>query len=103
MGSMKDQLSGLYVDRAHARATDPSTSHEAAGNVTKKLSDIQKSVLGLFEVRREMTDADIHDYFGGKESTYRKRRTDLAAMGLVRDSGRKRMQDGSNRIIWEIV
>lgn len=103
-GSMKDQINGIYQPpQAHARHSDPSTSHEAARGVTGKLSEKQKAVYGLFVVRREMTDLDICDYFKGPESTYRKRRTDLAGMGLVRDSGRKMMQRGSNRIIWEIV
>jgi hypothetical protein len=99
MGSMKDHWDPSVL----VRPTDPDTSHQAAAKVTKKLTGIRLAVMDLFRVRREMTDMDLQLYFGGPESSYRKRRTELVEMGLVRDSGRKVMQKGSNRIIWEIV
>lgn len=105
MGSMKDLFGDVpYEPAAHARRTDPSTSHEAASKFTaKKLTEIQQQVLLLFKSRRELTDLDLQQAFNFSGSTHRTRRSELVERGLVRNSGRKKFQDGSNRIIWEIV
>jgi hypothetical protein len=100
VSKMKDKWDPV----AHARRTDPSTSHEAAAEVTKKLTAYQESVMNLFLIRGEMTDVDLQNYYGlSAGSTFRTRRSELVKMGKLRNSGRKRVQDGSNRIIWEIV
>lgn len=100
MGRIKDDL---FSPRAHARATDPGTSHAAAAGVTKKLTAIQEQVLLLFKVRREMTDLDLQAAFGTGRSTHRTRRRELVDLGYLRDSGRTKHQEGSNRVIWEII
>lgn len=103
MGSMKDQLTGIYEPRAYARSADPSTSHEAAAKVTPKLNKIQREVLELFRINRDMTDLELQCSMQSHGSTHRTRRAELVKKGLIRDSGRRVKFDGSNRIIWEIV
>lgn len=89
--------------RAHTRAGDPSTSFDAARKVDARLLEKQKRVYDIFVAHREMTDLQLQDYCGDAGSTYRTRRAELVALGLLRDSGRKLRQDGSLRIVWEIV
>lgn len=117
MGSMKDLLGDAPYTapdppKAHARRSDPSTSHEAAAKHTAaSLTEKQQIVLAAFRERRQMTDADLQDHLrsigiikdGKNGSTYRTRRGELVDLGRVRNSGRRKHQEGSNRIIWEIV
>lgn len=115
MGKMKDLFDDTLFEpdepepeaaepKAHARRTDPSTSHEAARKFTaKKLTEVQEQVLLLFKTRRELTDWELEQAFNFSGSTHRTRRSELVERGLVRNSGRRKFQANSNRIIWEIV
>jgi hypothetical protein len=71
MGSMKDTLGNRTFDEAHARRTDPGTSHEAARRVSAKLTKIQEDVLLLFRSRGSMTDLDLQKAFNFQGSTHR--------------------------------
>lgn len=106
MGGMKDLLGGqAYVPVAHARNTDPVTSHQAAATVSKKLTDLQVQVrveLGAAG-RAVLTDFELESLCGSHGSTFRTRRAELVERGLVVDSGRKKLINGSNRIIWVAV
>jgi hypothetical protein len=89
---------------AHARTMDPETSHQAASRITDEcLSEIQLLVLIWFRKFGPMTDLDLQRHVGTIKSTYRTRRAELVAIGMLRDSGRRATQDGSKRIIWELV
>ena len=59
------------------------------------MSDTQKRVLDFIRSRGASgcTDLDIQRRFGNHGSTYRTRRAELTALGLVRDSGVRVMQD----------
>jgi hypothetical protein len=117
MGRMKETLGGDlfgYVPppRAHARSGDPITSHEAAARHTSEsLTQKQQLVLSYFRALRQMTDVDLRNRLRADlvipanrdGSTYRTRRSELVDLGKLRDSGQKRFQEGSNRIIWEII
>ena len=86
------------------RRTSPDTSREAAAKVTPHLSAIQEKVLlFLYNCPAGATDLDIQRHFEDDGSTYRSRRADLVRMGRVKDSGRKRVQDDTKRIVWELV
>jgi len=104
MGSMKDLL-GDTPYPAQARRTDPPTSHQAAQRVTPKLRPIQQKVLEALRVAgtRGLTDIELEEKCGSHGSTFRTRRSELVTAGLVRDSGTKRYQAGSSRIVWVIV
>lgn len=99
MGRVKD----LFGEEAHTRWSDPDTSFEAADKVTPKLKKIQTEVYLLFKAKVRMTDLELQRAFGSSGSTHRTRRAELVELGLIRDSGKRVKQDGSNRIIWEIV
>src|SRR6478609_1701528 len=64
-------------------------------------SQLRAIVLHEFVEREQMTD--LENRFNNPGSTYRSRRSELTAMGLLRDSGQRREQEGGTRIIWEIT
>lgn len=77
----------MSTDRAHARRTDPMTSHLAAWSLGD-LSEKQRRVLTLFGGRPLATDAQLRtDYqmvYGPvAESTVRTRRRELQDLGFV--------------------
>lgn len=90
---------------AHARTTDPQTSHEAAASVQNentirhwvlKLLDRPRTDVELVEVYRKMKYAPR-----ASESGIRSRRAELVADGLVQDTGeRKKLESGRHAIVW---
>lgn len=98
--------------KAHARQTDPETSHEAAGSLDgTAIRDSQRGVLRLFETFGPMTDEEMvarAQVCGIKQSRsgLRTRRNELTndfEPPLIRDSGeRKRTESGRNAIIWRV-
>ena len=50
-----------------------------------------------------LTDFDLEVICDNHGSTYRTRRSELVELGYVADSGQRRMQEGSNRIVWVIT
>ena len=91
---------------AHARATDPRTSHDAAkkwNENKKRLSQACQDVLAYFIEHNEATDGELEKdkrlaALYPKPSTIRKRRCDLRDAELVVDTGRKR--DGM--VVWAL-
>ncbi len=91
---------------AHARHTDPRTSHQAARAMTPELTDIQKRVLA-FAKRcggRGFTDLELEEEFHDHGATFRTRRRELVDMRMIRDSGQTTRYAGDrrHRIIWVI-
>jgi hypothetical protein len=91
--------------KAHARPSDPHTSHDAARLLSPaKLRDSQKAVLGHFRKFGPMTDTDLVNVYVGSpqsRSGLRTRRSELVDRGLVEDTGaRKRLPTGRNAIVW---
>lgn len=98
---------------AHARLTDPQTSHEAAAsveNITATQTVILKLLTGFpmtdedlvwhYEQQIRM-GADIRDVPRASASGIRSRRAELVKLGFVRDSGhRTKISSGRNAIIW---
>jgi hypothetical protein len=72
-----------------------------------RLSDRMKMILSYMRERGEKgtTDFDIRMRFGpdNPESSWRKRRSDLKKKGLVVDSGRRTVKDGSSVIVWVVA
>lgn len=96
-------------DEAHARGSDPETSHEAAAaQDPEKLRDSQREVLTLFEQHGPMIDLTMMacaERAGIKQSPsgLRTRRHELKEKGLLRHSGRYEVVGKRRHIIWELV
>ena len=97
---------------AHARISDPETSHEAASSVSD-ISETQIIIRALL-AGYPMTDEElIRSYQNAveqkiapmaSESGIRSRRAELVDRGLVRDSGRfGTTRSGRRSKIWEAV
>lgn len=104
-----------HEERAHARSTDPVTSHEAAASVTA-LTEKQEAVLRLLGRVGPSTDEEIvrtytkwwangmtEDYPHQSESGLRTRRSELVRKGKVRARGHKVKPSGRKAIVWEAV
>ena len=108
MSGMKDLLGDLPFDPKRAdqlaRATDPTTSHMAAEAMIPKLRAIQREVYDVLKRAgsKGLTDWEIEGECGSHGSTYRTRRSELTAMGLVMDTGRKRTILGRQRTVWAL-
>lgn len=102
-----DDLFGERPSQAHARRDDPDTSHEAAAAVSPLLNEVQRAVLAFAKRRGRdgFTDPELSAYFSCDGSTYRSRRAELVADGLIEDSGdRRRPEEGGRRfIVWRAV
>lgn len=93
-------------DAAHARRTDPQTSHDAARSVMD-LNGKQTAVLTVIRQQGPMTDQEIAAAYrrtgGPKQSAsgLRTRRAELVAAGLVIDSGARSATDsGRLAVVW---
>lgn len=103
---------GLW-DEPVARNTDPDTSWEAARSIPReRIRRSQQAILTILQWRGPSTDEGIWDRLARKDldaprmspSGARTRRSELVAMGKVRDSGkRERLQSGRQAIVWEAV
>lgn len=99
---------------AHARRTDPHTSHEAARSFTPdELSRTQQAVYWTLYGLGPSTDEELVDaylayarrtgYTRLSHSGVRTRRRELADIGMVVDTGETRAtRSGRQAIVWEI-
>jgi hypothetical protein len=92
---------------AHARRTDPETSHAAARSISSdKLRQSQDEVLRLFDVGGNMTDVEVAllasvEGVVQSPSGLRTRRRELVDLGLLKDTGkRERLLSGRQAIVW---
>lgn len=98
---MDDLFSTLH------RTGDPRTSVEAAAAVAPRVVKLRLKVLEFAarEGGMPFTDRQLEQAFGNNGSTYRSRRAELTAMGLIADTGMVRQHGTSRRhhIIWRIT
>jgi hypothetical protein len=89
---------------AHARHSDPETSHEAARLISRVLREKQRIVL-LFAGQNPdgFTDRALEQATGNSGATYRTRRAELTDMGYIRDSGEKETIGRTRHIVWQIT
>lgn len=96
-----DQLT--LADEAHARRTDPGTSHAAARSV-ENLRPRQLAILETLRRCGPLTDEGIAMRYVGplqSPSGMRTRRRELVDAGLVEDTGeRSRTRAGRSTILW---
>lgn len=91
-----------------ARPAAPAQSHsatsvEAATRIAPHLIGLQRAVLAYFLERgaEGATDNEMIDAIGRSPSTLRPRRIELAAMGLLKDSGATRPTAAGRRaVVW---
>lgn len=93
--------------RALARRCDPDTSHMAAKETTPLIRELQRRVLAFAASRGPggFTDPELNAHFGVASSTYRTRRAELVDMGLVEDTGQRRLigTKGRPHAVWRIT
>ena len=93
----------------NTRTVDPTTSHNAEKSVTG-LAESYQIILGLLRAYGSMNDESLINRWratqGKKasDSGIRSRRSELAATGLVVDTGdRVKMDSGRMSILWDIA
>lgn len=94
---------------AHARRTDPQTSHDAAASV-RRIRESQADVLTVIRKYGPISDEGmIHAYRAmglswQSDSGLRTRRSELVALGAVVDSGYTiRTQSNRQSILWKVA
>ena len=102
-------MQGRALSTAHARKSDPFTSHLAADSISDT-SALQRRILVLFEVSHiglndEQLIAMYKSAYGhvspATDSSLRSRRNDLVVKGHLRDSGQTRpTATGHKSIVW---
>jgi len=113
----KDTYFGKYMDdyygngfddlplfnRAHARKTDPVTSHEAAKAITPSLNKIEQGIYDALcsFLPKGATSDEIVEASGIQYRTVTPRLKPMCKKGFVVDSGEhKRGESGRRQIIW---
>lgn len=96
---------------AHARNSDPETSHKAAASV-KGISPLKQRILKVFRLAGWLTDeeliANYRKVYGeaslSSDQSIRSRRADLTKEGLIRDSGHLRKSRlGNDSTVWRLA
>jgi hypothetical protein len=101
-----------FEPREHARTTDPDTSHAAAAAARHDATLVQLRVTGIFGLHPEgLTDEELVMLYqrawpSGRSlesrASARKRRSDLTRMGILYDSGERRvLTSGRKGIVWK--
>lgn len=103
---MTDLFDYQSSPEARARAFDPDTSHEAAESISPRLRELQAQVLAFAATDgvAGFTDRDLEAAMGDSGSTWRTRRSELTAQGLIDDTGERKVYPpkGRRHIIWQI-
>lgn len=92
-----DSWRGLY------RRENPHTSKEAAASIEGARTRIQGEVINyaLLRAAEGFTDEDLSRWFCCNGSTYRTRRAELTAQGIIIPTGRRsRLKSGRNAVVW---
>lgn len=107
MTTLFDYEPPVPVETAHARATDPDTSREAAEAITPRMRELQARVLtyAATEGVAGFTDRDLEAAMGDSGSTWRTRRAELTAKGFIMDSGCRQTYPpkGRRHIVWQVT
>lgn len=97
------------TERAHARNTDPETSHAAAASLPdERLRRSQQAVYDVLQHCGPLTDVELimqYQRYGGlpaqSESGIRTRRSELVRRGMVEWTGEKRrLVSGRQANVW---
>lgn len=88
-----------------ARASDPTTSHEAAGKASARVASDRALVLRIHQRHTSgLTDFELAELAGRQQTSLGVRRGDLCKAGLIRNSGLRRpAPSGTNATVWVIT
>jgi len=96
-GLLKVQEQSIKLHRRH----DHDTSIEAAIAIAPKLNEIQQQVLAFARNQPDgFTDVDLNKFFNCTGSTFRTRRAELVAKGLIINSWKRERIHGRSHIVW---
>lgn len=84
---------------AHARRTDPSTSHQAAHSISARLNRLEQLVVDTLARHGGMTTKELAEHTGEDRVTISPRIKPLCDKCRIADSGIKR----GRSIVWEVV
>lgn len=87
------------------RSIDPETSVEAAQSVEPNLTELQKKVYYFIKSKGMVTDSQIVEFgamHGYAESTLRKRRSELSAIGALEFCGTRKNARGRKEGVWQV-
>jgi len=103
-GGLQEEVSDCYGP-AHARRSDPGTSHRAAREVTPHTDNIRADVEKWARSRgaEGVIDEELSAAFDATDSSsYRTRRGELTAAGKIVDTGRRRANSNARQcIVWK--
>jgi len=91
---------------AHARTTDPETSHDAAASIrSERIRASQVAVLDTFRQHGPLTQEELVTRYARapmqSDSGLRTRASELVALGKLVDTGKRRkLKSGRKAIIW---
>ena len=96
---------GDSYEPAHARRSDPDTSHAAADSMDPtRLNKLQrKALVALVVCQGQGTNDEIVELSGETWRTITPRMRPLERRGLVRRSGERRARSGKMQTVWEIT
>lgn len=83
---------------AHARRTDPGTSHAAAAAVSLRVTDLELKVLAALVLRGPSTSHQLAEYMDASLVTISPRMRPLETRGMVVRAGKA---DG--RTLWDVT
>lgn len=88
--------------RTHARRSDPDTSHDAAARLGDQRSLMGKLLVVFLDGDRTAEQASLS--LGLVPERANKRVSDLSNLGLIEDTGERRVgRAGRNQIVWTIT
>jgi hypothetical protein len=98
-------------ESAHARRTDPLSSHLAAEKASARLNETQERVHVLLRIKGPATDEELISRFRHTwpevrvtDQSIRSRRSELVEKGYVKQADRFGVTDYGNRArVWEVV
>lgn len=98
-------LAPELLAQASCRATDPTTSHQAATRAQGTAERDRDRVLAALRAHPEgLTDFQLSDLLGRKQTSVGKRRGELRDAGLVVATDLRRPSDtGSPSIVWRAL
>jgi DNA-binding MarR family transcriptional regulator len=91
------------MTRAHARRTDPQTSHDAAAGVVPHITDLELVVLAALILRGPSTAHDIAEFTERSLVTISPRLRPLEERGMVvrvGRAGRRSLWDVTAKAVW---
>ena len=83
--------------------SNPTTSYAAARSMTARVPNIRERVFSLIKASGGMTADAIEAELGMSHQTVSARVNELARLGQIHDSGRRRpTRSGRNAIVWSV-